>query len=142
MKAGEDIKIEYLSVMAQAQKTVGLGSLERFAQITQAIAATDPTGATFDKVDRDELIDQAADMTGIPPSVVRSDEDVAQIRMVRAKQAQQQAQMAAQSQQAQTAKTLSQAPLSDDSALTRLLQQYGPQAEGSQAGTLGTGVQP
>lgn len=128
---GEDIRIEYISTLAQAQRILGIGSIERFASIVQAIAATDPSGAVMDKIDRDELIDQAADMLGIPPNIVRPDDAVAEIRISRARSMAQQQQMQQGMAAAQQAKDLGQANLSGDTALSRLLATYGPQASGA-----------
>lgn len=128
LRRGNDVRIEYLSVLAQAQRLLGLGSLERFASLTRALMDLDPR--VVDKVDLDEGLDQAADMLGIPPSVVRSDDQVVELRVARARQ---QAAMAAQAQAAQaasTAKTLGQTPATGDTALARILAaEYGPVAE-------------
>lgn len=94
---GEDLRVEYISIMAQAQKMVGLGGLERFAMFVNTQAELDPS--VLDKVDRDQLIDEHSEMTGIPPRVVRPDEEVAEIRAARA----QQQQMAEQAEIAKTA---------------------------------------
>jgi hypothetical protein len=88
---GMDLQIEYVSVMAQAQKLIGLSSLERFGGIVANAAQLDPR--ILDKVKSDQYIDEAANILSIPARVVASDEEVAQIREDRAKQQQQQAQM-------------------------------------------------
>lgn len=124
---GEDIRIEYISTLAQAQRILGIGAIERFGSIVQAIAATDPSGAVMDKIDRDELIDQAADMLGIPPNIVRSDDAVAEIRISRARRMAQQQQMHQAAAASEQVKNLSQ-PIAPDSALSKLLAPYGPQA--------------
>jgi len=126
---GEDVRIEYISVLAQAQRLLGLGSLERFASIATLLAQTDPT--VWDKVDRDEMLDLSADMLGIPPSAVRSDESVYDIRSSRARQQQAMAQAQQGEINAKTAQSLGNTPVGGDSALSRLLQTYGPAAEGS-----------
>lgn len=79
---GEPLRVEYISIMAQAQKMVGLSSLERFAAFSLQFAEVDPS--SLDKIDRDQLIDEYADMTGVPPRVVTPDEVVADIRAKRA----------------------------------------------------------
>jgi hypothetical protein len=128
---GEDIRIEYMSVLAQAQRLLGLGSMERFASIVLALFQAKPE--IMDKLDADEFVDQAADMLGIPPSVVVPDDQVTEARLARVRQ--QQRAMALQEAQvaAQTTRNLS-APIGEDSALAKLLQQYGPAAVGAQVG--------
>jgi hypothetical protein len=88
---GLDLQIEYVSVMAQAQKLVGLSSLERFGGIVANAAQFDPR--VLDKVKSDQYIDEAANILSIPARVVASDEEVSKIRDNREQQQQQQAKM-------------------------------------------------
>ena len=124
---GQDLKVEYISIMAQAQKLAGLSGIERFAGFIAQIANLAP--GIVDKLDSDQLADVYGDITSVPPGIVRGDDEVEQIRQQRAQaqaQAQQQEQMA---QAAAGAKSLSETKLEDDSALKRLVDQ-------SQAGSL------
>ena len=69
-------------------------------------------------MDADQSIDELADMYGVPPTIVRSDKEVEEIREQRA-QAQAQAQQAeAQRAQAETAKIMSETELSGNTAAT------------------------
>lgn len=124
---GAPLKVEYISVMAQAQKAIGIGSVERFAGFVNNVASVSPQA--LDKVDLDEIIDIYGDFTSIPPSIIRDDRVVAQIRSDRAKA--QQAQMMSQmiQQGAGAAKDLSQAKTDEPNALTQLIGQ-------AQAGSL------
>ena len=133
---GEDVRIEYMSVLAQAQRLLGLGAVERFVSIVTALSGGDPNHPVWDKVDRDEIVDQSADMLGVPPSTVVPDDQVAEARISRARQQQQAMQMQAAQVAARTTRDLS-APAAPDSALSRLLAQYGPQAVGTQANVPG-----
>jgi hypothetical protein len=94
--ADRPVTIEYTSMLAQAQKAAGLGTIERtvgfVANLFAATSGQRPD--VFDKLDFDQAIDEFADRQGSPARVVRSDDDVAAIRAERAKQAQMQ-QMAA-----------------------------------------------
>ena len=119
---GADFKVEYISVMAQAQKLVGTASMERVAGYVGNMAAFTPEAV--DKLDIDAAIDEYANMHGVPPSVIRSKDDVDSIRAQRAQAAQQQQmaeQMPALNQAASAAKTLSETDIEETSALTRLL---------------------
>ncbi|EMH1412399.1 phage tail protein [Morganella morganii] len=115
---GMQLKVEYISVMAQAQKAIGVSSIERFIGFTSGIGQFKQEA--LDKINVDETIDAYAASIGVPPSVVATNEQVAQIRENRA---QQQA-MAQQMQMAQTAvggaQALGNTPMDDNSALAAL----------------------
>jgi len=121
--SGMNLKVEYISIMAQAQKLVGLSGVERFANFAGNIAGVDQR--VLDKINGDQLIDVYGDLTSIPPGIVRSDEDVAEIRKQRA-EAQAAAQRAEQQQmEAQTAKTLSETKVGDEGNALESLAQAG-----------------
>ncbi|MDS0905934.1 portal protein [Morganella morganii] len=115
---GMQLKVEYISVMAQAQKAIGVSSIERFIGFTSGIGQFKPDA--LDKINVDETIDAYAASIGVPPSVVATNEQVAKIRENRA---QQQA-MAQQMQMAQAAvggaQALGNTPMDDNSALAAL----------------------
>jgi hypothetical protein len=104
--AGSDLKIEYVSVMANAQRAVGIASVERLAGFIGQIASVDPS--VLDKVDLDQMVDEYGIMVGAPPSIVRQDGVVAEIRSQRAQAQQQQRQMDMIEQAASAAKDASQ----------------------------------
>lgn len=119
---GQDLKVEYISLMAQAQKLIGLNGLERLVGFVGNVGAVVPEA--LDKLDMDQCIDEYAEMVGSPPRAVRSDDQVAEIRAQRqkAQQAQQMAAMAQpMAQAAQGAKALSETDITDVNALTRML---------------------
>lgn len=92
---GIDLQIEYISILAQAQKAVATGSIERTAAFIGNLAAVKPE--ILDKFDADEAVDQYADMVGSPPSMIVPDDKVKEIRDSRLKKQQmaENAQMAA-----------------------------------------------
>lgn len=116
---GQTLKVEYVSVMAQAQKMVGISALERFAGFASQVATVQPEA--LDKIDTDQILDVYADAVSVAPNIVRTDEQVAQIRDARAKA--QQAQMRAESinMASQSAKNLSQTSMEGDNALNRIV---------------------
>lgn len=117
---GKSLRVEYISIMAQAQKLAGIASIERFAGFAQGIAAVNPEA--LDKIDTDQILDVYGDRLSLQPGIVRSDDKVAEIRQGRA-QAQQAAQVAATVQQGAAAmRDLSGADMEGDNALTRLIQ--------------------
>lgn len=132
---GQDLKVEYLSILAQAQKVAGIGGIERFAQFVGQLAAQDPTAV--DNVDIDKLVDVYGDLTSVPPAILRTPDQVAQIRTARQKQQQAKAQAEMMQQGSMAAKNLSQADTSggagNSNALTDLLRQ-------SNAGSIADGT--
>lgn len=124
---GASLKVEMISPLAQAQKMASVGSIERFVNFVgmlgkvQADAGVPPT--VFDKVDLDQTVDEYAIAVGVPPTLPRSDEDVAQMREDRTQQ-QQAAQAAAMAQPAAqaagAAKDLSETQVGGASALDRI----------------------
>lgn len=118
---GQPLRVEYTSVMAQAQKAVGIGSIERFVGFIGNMTAAGFQQAA-DKLDVDQAIDAYGDMLGVPTTITKSDEQVQAEREQRAQQEQ-----AAQSLQmgtgaADIAKTLSQAGTGDPNLLTSIQQ--------------------
>lgn len=118
---GQDLKVEYVSTMAQAQKLIGIASTERFAGFIGQIFQQTQDATVFDKVNIDHLVDVYGEQTSVAPGIVRSDDEAQGIRQQRAKAQQQQQQMAQVQQAADTAKSLSQADTSKDNALTRMI---------------------
>lgn len=116
---GQALKVEYVSIMAQAQKAVGLVGVDRFASFSSQLLSVAPE--TKDKLIFDQFIDVYADITGVPPTLIRSDEDAQKIREERAQAAAQQQQMQMMQQSIASAKDLSQASLDSDNVLTRAL---------------------
>ena len=118
---GVALKVEYVSIMHQAQKSTGLAGIDRLIGFAGSVAEFDP--GVIDKIDTDKLIDEYADITGVPPQIVRSDEEVAAIREGRAQAEAQQRQLDQISQGAVAAKDLSGADLEGNNALNALVQQ-------------------
>jgi len=83
---GVPLKVEYISVMAQAQKLIGIEAVERFSGFVGQVAQRDPSAA--DNVDVDQMIEVYGEMTGIPPGIIRPEDQVQAIRQQR-QQAQQ-----------------------------------------------------
>lgn len=89
---GQALKIDFVSILTQMQRMVGIGQTERVTSFIGNLAAAFPEAA--DKLNVDEAIDDYADRAGSPPKIIRSDKDVEQIREGRQQQ-QQAAQTAA-----------------------------------------------
>lgn len=123
---GVDVKPEYTSILAQAQKLVGITAIDRFMQSAMSMAELFPQ--VLDKIDTNVVVDTYADVLGIPPDIVRTNEAANAL-------AEQRQQAQASAQAAQQAKDYSQAvknagttPMEGDSALTRLANTVGAAA--------------
>lgn len=95
---GQDIDIEYVSPLAKAQKLTDLQSVMRGMEIMLQIGQVAPV---TDFLDADGLVRYIAETTGIPATVLRSDEQVAEVRRQQAQAQAQQAQMAQAMQMAE-----------------------------------------
>lgn len=91
-----DIKIEYISTLAQAQRQAEVERIRGIAADVGNLIQLDEKAR--DKLDVDEAIDQLAEMRGAPVNVIRTTEQANEMREERARVAQQQ-----QEQQAQMA---------------------------------------
>lgn len=115
---GQELKVEYISLLAQAQKLVGISSIEQFMAFVQAGSQT--YQEMIDIVNYDEAAEEYADMLGVPPGVVRSQEERDLIREQRAVQQQAILEQQAISQGIEDAKNMSQADLESENALSAI----------------------
>jgi hypothetical protein len=122
---GLELKSEFISVLAQAQKVVGIQGIEELARYVGAMAKMQleagREATIIDKFDFDQAIDEISDMLATPVSITRSDEKVEALRAERAQAQQAQQAMAAVQQGAETAKTMADANLEGDNVLSRML---------------------
>ncbi len=120
---GKDLNVEFVSMLAQAQRAIGTNSIDRYVNNLGMVASMKPD--VLDKFDSDVWADQYGDMLGVNPNLIVSSENVARIRTARAEAQNAQAQAAAQQQQAETAKTLSGAKTGQDqNALMDVMNQF------------------
>jgi hypothetical protein len=122
---GAAMRIEYVSILSQAQKLVGVAAADRFLQTVVPIMGVFPE--LHDKVDIHMVVDNYVEMLGVDPRLVRSTEDAVAITAQRqkAEAAMQEAQQAALI--AGAAKDASETKLGTDSALDRVAQGYAGQ---------------
>ncbi|WP_036840833.1 portal protein [Pleomorphomonas oryzae] len=84
------MSVEYISTLAQAQKAVATGSVERLIGLVGQVASIKPE--VVDKIDGDQIVDTYGEMVGAPAAIIVSGEKVKAIRDSRAQAQQQQAQ--------------------------------------------------
>lgn len=101
--SGFELRVEFISILAQAQKLLGTVASERLLGITTTASQVFPEAV--DKLDIDEFIDDYASMLGTNPKLVVSGDKLKAKRDARAKQQQ----MAAMAQAAGPMKDASQA---------------------------------
>jgi len=99
---GMELTVEFVSILAQAQRQVGSNAIDRFMSNVAAVVEIKPE--VLDKIDFDEWVDSMADMLGIETKMIVSQENVERLRQARAQYEAAQAQLAAQQQQAATMK--------------------------------------
>jgi hypothetical protein len=92
---GQPLIIDFVSMLAQAQRASQNSAIERMARFVGFIAGTFPEAVI--KFDAEQAIDEFATGTGTPPRIVRSDEVVEKMKaaMEAQKQQEQMMQMAA-----------------------------------------------
>ena len=117
---GMPLRVEYISLLAQAQKLVATQSLQAGLGFVGQLAAAKEDPAVWDKIDTDQAIDEYAEAVGIPPTVIRPDDAVAALRKRRAELQEQERQLEQQAVAASTAKDLADASMEEDSALSQL----------------------
>lgn len=85
----QPVKVDYISMLALAQKAMGIGNYERFVGVIGNMAGAYPE--VRDKVNPDAFVDDYADKLGVSATLMHSDEEVARMRGARAQAAQAQA---------------------------------------------------
>lgn len=101
---GVNLEVEFVSILAQAQRAIGANSTDRFVGNLGAMAQIKPD--VLDKFDADRWVDNYADQIGVDPELIVGNEQVALIRKSRAEQQQAQEAAATAQQAAETAAKL------------------------------------
>lgn len=119
---GAELRVEYISILHQAQKMVATAGMERFTAFVGALAQGKPD--VLDKLDADQAVDEYAESMGVPPKLVVPDDQVALVRQQRAQQ--QQAMAMAEAAKAaapaaNAARQLSETEIRPDNALGAVL---------------------
>lgn len=125
---GIALRIEYISILAQAQRLVATEGIERLTGFVSMLAEGQSKAGypitVFDKIDFDEAIDEYAFALGTPPALILSDDDVAELREGREQKAQMEQMAAAAApikDAAAAAKTMSETPVGGQTALDAMM---------------------
>jgi hypothetical protein len=126
----DELKVNFVSLLAQAQKMVSLPSVQNVLGMVGNVAGIYPEAA--DIINIDNVIREVGVISGTPEKIMRSEDEVQQLREQRqqAQEAQmQQAQMAQGAEAAKTgaeaARLLSEVPANTDNALDDMLSRMG-----------------
>jgi hypothetical protein len=119
---GQDLQVEFISTLAQAQRAVGVNAVDRFVANLGVVAQFKPD--VLDKFDQDKWADSYADMMGIDPELIVAGDKVALIRKDRA-QAQAAMQKAEQAAtEAKAAQSLGSVKTDEANLATDLMSQF------------------
>jgi len=119
---GQQLSVELVSMLAQAQRAIATNGIDRFTQSLGAVAQFKPE--VLDKFNADRWADEYGDALGIDPDLIVSEDQVQALRAQRAKQQAAQAQQAQMAQASQTAKNLGQVPTTGGNAASDVMNMY------------------
>jgi hypothetical protein len=102
---GLELNVEFISVLAQAQRAVATQGMDRLLGTVSQMAAVKPD--VLDKLNFDQIVDNYGDAYGVDPNVIVPDNQVAALREQRAAAIQAQQSAATAPQVVESAKTAS-----------------------------------
>lgn len=102
---GMELGVEFISVLAQAQRAVATQGMDRLLGTVSQMAAVKPD--VLDKIDFDQVVDNYGEAYGVDPKVILPDDQVAALRQQRAAAMQAQQSAATAPQVVESAKTAS-----------------------------------
>jgi hypothetical protein len=119
----QNIKVEYISVLAQAQRMVAIGTIEQVAGYVANISQLDPRARH--KFNAAKSVDEYAAAIGVSPDLINSDDDYNDSVQAEQQAVQQQQAAAQGAQMVEGAKTMSETDTEGKNALTAFMQQQG-----------------
>lgn len=119
---GMELNVEFVSMLAQAQRAIGTNSVDRFVGNLGVVAQIKPD--VLDKFNADEWADAYSDMLGVDPKMIVANENVAMIREARNAAAAERAQQEQLMQSAVAAKDLAAAKTAEPNALTNVIDMF------------------
>ena len=119
---GMDLNVEFVSMLAQAQRAIATNSVDRYVANLGAVAQFKPE--VLDKFNADHWADAYGDMLGIDPELIVPGEQVALIRQQRAQAQQALQQTALAEQEANIAQRLGSINTSQPNALSDITRAF------------------
>lgn len=114
----QDLSVEFVSILAQAQKAIGANNTDRFMGAIGIIKDVKPE--VLDRIDIDGWVDSYSDMLGVDPSLLIPKEKAQKLREAKNAMLAAERQAAMAQAQASTVKDLANAPTDSPSALTAM----------------------
>ena len=116
---GLPLKVEYISILAQAQKAAGTLAIEQLAAFVGNVVQLSPEA--LDVINPDEVVAEYGEKRGVDPRMLRSPQEIKLLRAQR-QRAQQEAMQAQQADETvQRAKTMSETKVGKDNALEKVM---------------------
>lgn len=119
---GMELRVEFISMLAQAQRAIAANGVDRFVGSLGVIAQMKPD--VLDKLDADYWADSYSDMLGVDPVLIVPGDRVALIRQQRAEQQQALQQQAVAAQAAETAAKLGSINTQEQTAYTDVMRAF------------------
>lgn len=110
-----DLTLEFVSMLAQAQRAIGVAGIERVLLVAGSVAEAKPD--ILDNLDEDGLWSELTEAIGVPSRITHSPEVRDKLRRGKLASQQAAAQAALQEQQSKTAKNLATSPTDTPNAL-------------------------
>lgn len=120
---GQELTVEYISILAQAQKLVALQGVDRLLDVVAGIANLSPD--IVGKVNFEEILEEYAEVIGVRPELLKSKDEFAQMQKAQQEQQAAQQQGDAMAQGASIAKDASRSQLEKPSALSEIMRRGG-----------------
>lgn len=117
---GVNVRPEYISILAQAQKLVGVVGQDRFLQSTLAMVEMFP--AVRHKINTNQVIDSYGDLLGVDPRLIRSNEEADALAAAEAQAQQAQAEAEQAKNMASAVQAAGATPMGGDTALSRVME--------------------
>ena len=108
-----------MSVLAQAQRLINTGAIDRMAEFTMGVAQAWPEARH--KININQAIDDYSEALGVNPSTIASDDEAAQKAAAEQQRQQQMAAMEQTAAMAETAKVAAETPMGDSTALDTMM---------------------
>lgn len=118
-----ELSVEYVSVLAQAQRLVNTGAIDRLVDYTSRVAAVWPEARH--KINVMQSIDDYSEALGNNPAMVVSDSEAEALAQAEREAAQQAAQMAQAAEMANMAKTASETSIDENNVLGATMDRAG-----------------
>ena len=120
-----NLEVEYIGLLAQAQRAVALRGNDRLIATVGSLASGTGDMGVWDMLDTDELITEYADGLGVAPKILRSKDARDALRKQRAAQQQAQQALASAEQAAKTGQAASQIDPQNMQDVMGMFQGYG-----------------